>query len=341
MKYITESYNSLSSAYDDLAEKYETSFDNYIHETSRDAYDVEVIETPTTIIVGCLKHDSSPMDFFEDDDGQGTFKEFRSVDERDEFLSTLKKSSLFYLVDKYAHGNVHYSISNTRNYPDQRWDVAHGCAVFIPCDYIQDEYKKSKKQMTVAEAKAKYIADSNSTLESYSDYCNGEVYGYSVVVYDKQCKVIEEQECWGYIGNKNANDEKTSIMKNEFLNSYVQEIIKNLEIVNFSNTNIIPNINPETLQTIHKNIDFNNVKLGKYVEVYGEKILTVVHNGENNSFVYHDNGLDKPVIARFEMWQKEHGVTPEKFSEARFLSDLKSVIRKNLENQIEKKLTLK
>ena len=37
---------------------------------------------------------------------------------------------------------------------------------------------------------------------------------------------------------------------------------------------------------------------------------------------------------------KKHGVTPEQFTEARFLSDVKSVLRKHLElnNQNEKKL---
>lgn len=342
MKYTTESFNSLSSAYDSLSETYGVEFENFVHERhDRDVYDIEVSHTPTSIIVGCLKVDQSPMDFFEDDDGSGTFKKFSSVDSRDEFLATLKKSSLFYLVDKYEHGNVHYSISNTQNYPDQRWDVSHGCAVYIPCDYIQDEYKKAKKKMTVAEAKDKFIKDSNSVLDSYSDYCNGEVYGYSVVTYDKQGKSLSEDECWGFIGNKNANDEKNSIMKSSFEDSIITELLKNVEIIKFNNTNKIPNVSDEILNKIHKNVDFNNVASGQYAEVYGEKILSVVHNSVDNAFVYHDNSIDKPFVAKFEEWQKKHGVTPEQFSNARFTSDLKEVIRKNLATENDKKLTLK
>lgn len=340
MKYTTEDYRSISQAYDDLEEKYEIEFDLLTHDKNDNVYAVEVAETENLIIVGCLKVDQDPVNFFEDDEGSGTFKEFRSVDERDEFLTTLKKSSLFYLVDKYAHGNVHYSVSNTKNYPDQRWDVAHGCAVYIPSDYIQEEYKKAKKKMTVAEAKAKFLEDANSTLNSYSDYCNGEVYGYSVVTYDKKGQVIEENECWGYIGYDNANKEKSEIMKASFVDSQVDDLLKNIDIIKFSETTNIPNVSSDKLNMIHRNVDFNNVKSGTYTEIYGETILAVVHDAQDCAFVYHDNGVDKPVVARFEEWQKKHGVTPEQFTEARFLSDVKSVLRKHLElnNQNEKKL---
>lgn len=342
MKYISESFNSLSDAYDELAEQHGIEFESFIHDKKEiDAYEIEVAQTPSTIIVGCLKIDHDPLDFFENDEGSGTLKQFRSVDDRDNFLATLKKTSLFYLVDKYEHGNVHYSIANTQNYPDQRWDVSHGCAVYIPCDDIQEEYKKAKKKMTVAEAKDKFIKDSNSVLDSYSDFCNGEVYGYSVATFDKKGHLLNEEECWGFIGNSYANQEKTSIMQSEFNNAFVAELLKEVEIIKFNNSNKIPHVSQEDLQKIHKHVDFHNVSSGQYAEVYGEKILSVVHNSVDNSFVYHDNGLDKPFVARFEKWQKDHGVSAEQFAETRFLSDIKEVIRKNLSQENEKKLTLK
>lgn len=342
MKYTSESFDSLSSAYANLAEQHNIDFDSFLHDKrDREVYEVEVCQTPSTIIVGCLKIDYSPLGFFEDDEGAGTFKEFRNIDSRDEFLASLKKSSLFYLVDKYEHGSVHYSVSNTHNYPDKKWDVSHGCAVYVPSEYIQEEYIKAKKKMSVAQAKEKFIKDANSTLDSYSDYCNGEVYGYSVVTYNKEGKVLSEEECWGFIGNKNANDEKNSIMKSSFEDSIITELLKNVEIIKFNNTNKIPNVSDEILNKIHKNVDFNNVSSGQYAEVYGEKILSVVHNSVDNAFVYHDNSIDKPFVAKFEDWQKKHGVTPEQFSNARFTSDLKEVIRKNLATENDKKLTLK
>lgn len=341
MKYTSESFISISDAYNKLNDQYGVEFENSTNIYSNEVYDIEVSQTPTSIIVGCLKIDQSPVGFFEDDEGSGTFKEFRSTNARDEFLSTLKKSSLFFLVDKYDHGNVHYSVSGSKNYPDQKWDVSHGCAVYIPSEYEQEEYKKSKKKMSVLEAKDKFSKTANLTLDSYSDYCNGEVYGYSIVTYDKQGKMINDEECWGFIGNKYANDEKVSIMKSEFNNSIVLELFKEIEIIKFNDTNKIPHISSEDLDKINKNVDFNNVSSGQYAEVYGEKILSVIKNFEDSAFVYHDNNIDKPFVAHFEKWQKERNVTPKQFSESRFISDIKEVIRKNLSVECEKKLTLK
>lgn len=342
MKYTTESYNNLSEAYDSLNEQHGVEFTSSIHDnTELNVYDIEIAQTPTTIIVGCLKVDNDPLDFFDNDEGAGKLHEFNSVDSRDEFLATLKKSSLFYLVDKYAHGNVHYSVSGTQNYPDSRWDVAHGCAVFVPCDYIQDEYKKAKRKMTVAEAKEKFVKDSNSVLDSYSEYCNGEVYGYSIATYDKKGNLLNEDECWGFIGNKYANQEKNSIMQAEFNNAYLNELLKEVEITKFENTNSIPNLSTEELQKIHKNVDFNNVASGQYAEVYGEKILSVVYKSPDNAFVYHDNGLDKPFVAKFELWQKKHNVSADQFAQARFVSDIKEVIKKHLTQENENTLKLK
>ena len=83
---------------------------------------------------------------------------------------------------------------------------------FTICDLNNTDTFKASSEL-VAEAKAKFLEDANSTLNSYSDYCNGEVYGYSVVTYDKKGQVIEENECWGYIGYDNANKEKSEIDK--------------------------------------------------------------------------------------------------------------------------------
>jgi hypothetical protein len=342
MKYTSQFFNSLSDAYKELNRQYGIEFENSIHNQKEiDVYDIEVAQTPSTIIVGCLKIDNNPLDFFENDEGAGTFKEFSNVSDRDNFLATLKKSSLFYLVDKYQHGNVHYSVSNTRDYPDSRWDVSYGCAVFIPCNDIQEQYKKAKKKMSVAEAKKKFINDSNAVLNSYSDYCNGQVYGYSIVTYDKKGKVLSEDECWGLIGYDYATKEKTSIMQYQFINSFVEEILKEVQIIKFNNTNKIPSLPEEELQKIHQNVDFNDVKSAQYAEVYGEKVLSVVHNSPDKAFVYHDNGLDKPLVVHFAEWQKNYGVSPDQFAETRFLSDIKEIIRKNLSQQNEKKLTLK
>lgn len=206
-------FKNINQAQDYLQEKYETTnapFDLSEHGVVHDS--VSVVEVGESIVVSCLKHDEAPMDYFENDDGAGEFFQFRSVDSRDDKVSELKKDKkLFYLVDKYEHGIVHFSISGTQSYPDQRWDVAQGCAIFVPCDYIQQEYKKLAKKTNKEEAKLHFVADSNSVLDNYSDWCNGEVYGYSVTVFNTKGEELENDECWGFIGYQYAEAEKKSV----------------------------------------------------------------------------------------------------------------------------------
>lgn len=207
-------FKTINAAKDYLEEKFEieSAFDISDHGVVQDS--VSVTEVGDKVVVSCLKYDSDPMDYFSNDDGAGELFQFRSVGERDSKVKELKKEKvLFYLVDKYEHGSVHFSVSQTHNYPDQRWDVAHGCAIYVPCDYIQDEYKKLAKKEGVEAAKARFVNDSNGVLDEYSNWCNGEVYGYSVTVFDKKGQELENDECWGFIGYKYAEEEKKSVEK--------------------------------------------------------------------------------------------------------------------------------
>lgn len=207
-------FKSIDAAKDYLEEKFnvESAFDISDHGVVQDS--ISVTEVGDKIVVSCLKYDSDPMDYFSNDDGAGELFQFRNVDERDTKAKELKEDKvLFYLVDKYEHGSVHFSVSQTHNYPDQKWDVAHGCAIYVPCDYIQDEYKKMAKKEGVETAKAHFIKDSNGVLDEYSNWCNGEVYGYSVTVFDRKGQELNNDECWGFIGHKYAELEKKSVEK--------------------------------------------------------------------------------------------------------------------------------
>lgn len=207
-------FRTVSAAKNYLEEKFEieSAFDISEHGVVEDT--LSVTEVGDKVIIACLKYDQDPMDYFSNDDGAGELFQFRNVDERDSKAKELKKDKkLFYLVDKYDHSAVHFSVSQTANYPDQRWDVSHGCAIYVPCDYIQSEYKKLAKKEGVEAAKSHFIKDSNSVLDEYSNWCNGEVYGYSVTIFDKKGEEINCDECWGFIGQKYAEEEKKSVEK--------------------------------------------------------------------------------------------------------------------------------
>lgn len=295
-------------------------------DSSSNDMDFDLIETAQSFIVGYLAHDSSPQDFFESDDGAGTFIEFSNVGERDKKMAELNKTKkLFYLVDKYDHSQVHYSIAETANYPDKQWDVTPGKAVFIPCDDIQGQYKKMKKEKGEAIAFKEFIKDSNITLDQYSNWCNGDVYGYQIILFDKKGQQLSEDSCWGYIGSDYANQEKNSIMKGHVEKEEIEKISKNVEIENLSKDDI-------------KNLPFKIMKKGletaQITKVYDTVIIAAKYEGEDKSVIYNWNpNLEKPIIAKFEQWQKNHGTTPEQFLSARMKSDINEAIRTKIAEQ--------
>lgn len=145
------------------------------------------------VVIGYLAHDDSPSDYWEFD-RNGLFKEFRDAYERDEWMEARRAEGLtVFLVDKYAHGNVHYSIANTSDYPDRRWDVSP-CAA-LACDF--------ESWGTPPELQAKCA---NDILDQYSKWCNGEVYGAVTVTLtiDRTTgEVVGEDtdSVWGAIGD--------------------------------------------------------------------------------------------------------------------------------------------
>ena len=56
-------------------------------------------------------------------------------------------------------------------------------------------------------------SDSNAVLSGYSDWCNGEVYGYIVKGLDKKGQEVNCDACWGFVGNDYAQQEKKSIVE--------------------------------------------------------------------------------------------------------------------------------
>ena len=283
-----------------------------------------LLETDNNLLIGITCLDSNSFDFFENDEGAGSFFEFTSQEQVDSKQEELK-GKLFYLVDRYSHGNVHYSVSNTKSYPDDRWDVAHGCAIYVPCDYIQSEYKKFKKELGIEKATEKYIEDSNNVLNSYSDWRNGEVYGYRIIAVNKSTgKILYEDSCYGYIGQDVVNKEKELLMnhikKDESLNKMYNDIeFKNITIKDY------------------KDIGFKIPKKGflrgKLVKINDEIILGSIY--EDKFVVYrYQNGMEKPKKAQLEEWQKKYGVTGEEFMEARMKSDIKEILEKSLDEKL-------
>lgn len=322
----TDNFSSLEEANEHFRDLYQADdgFNSLVHEYNDAAYNsVEAIETDDQIIIGCLKHDSDASDFWENDESAGELTLFRSKDHYESIMKDLKKSKkLFYLVDKYEHGNVHYSVASSSSYPDQQWDVSSGCGVFIPCQDVQDSYKKIKRKEGESEAFTYFVKDSNSVLDEYSKWCNGEVYGYSVVVYDKQGMVLEEDECWGFIGEEYANQEKLSVMQN-YVESYQLDKLKENVIIEQKDAG--------DSKKLPFNIDDENLESFQYVHLYDKHIVAAKYKTENKAIVYQfTEGGKKPIVTHFEEWQLKHGVSPEQFLNGRLNSDIKEILKHHL-----------
>lgn len=83
------------------------------------------------VTAGYLLRDEDPGDYFRDADGRGSLRVFTDQADRDDWIAQCEEAGdIPLVVDRYAHGAEHWSVANTRDYPDRRWDVAP-CGGFI------------------------------------------------------------------------------------------------------------------------------------------------------------------------------------------------------------------
>jgi hypothetical protein len=134
------------------------------------------------------------------------FEVFRTEWDRDAFIEEKvaeghSRDDIF-IIDKYDHGSVHYSISNTKNYPDRQWDVAP-CGVFV---HVPDP----DSTMT-EEEKRQYV---NNIMDDYSEVSNGNVYGVIEQYVDEYGDTLarEGNQTWGFVG---TTDTRNLIENNE------------------------------------------------------------------------------------------------------------------------------
>lgn len=186
----------------------------------------DVIFTKTSeneVVVSYVTHDShsDASDYWKENDGVGDFTIFRTEGSRDEHLESVRaEGKLALIVNKYEHGNVHYSVQGSMSYPDMRWDVAPS-GVLVPCDHVQEKYQEALKAAQdiqdpaarkAAEdaALADAIKDSNVVLDEYSKLCNGEVYGVVhetwTVSPDGRTEMTDDDAVWGFVGYEYAKE---------------------------------------------------------------------------------------------------------------------------------------
>lgn len=150
--------------------------------------------TGWTLYSFATKHASfkNPFDFFKEDD-----PEIEATSLQKEVEEKLKVGHAF-VLSYYEHGNCEWSLQGEG--PQCRWDSVHTAGIMI-----FDEAECGPMGAETLEDRAK---DAESFLETYTCWCNGEVYGYEIadVTHCKECgheivKPVEDGSCWGFYGN--------------------------------------------------------------------------------------------------------------------------------------------
>jgi hypothetical protein len=127
-----------------------------------------------------------------------SFETFRSEDERDEYIEAQVADGIpaanIFIVDKYDHSSVHYSVNNTVGYSDRQWDVAPSSVLILD--------GRGETGATIS------VESANATLDDYSNWANGDVYGIAAISLTAEGEEIDgsDEECWGFIGSKYAQE---------------------------------------------------------------------------------------------------------------------------------------
>lgn len=163
-------------------------------------------DTHGRLVHAYLALDPEPVDYEWSEDGQGLFEEFRDAVTRDRRKAELEDEGWeLFLVERYKHGGVHYSVAGTRNYPDRQWDVLPNALYAPPIDVL-NEYREGERSHD------ELVAFANVVLDEYSDACNGHVYGVVVEVFerpgepDADWTAVDEDTVWGVIGHAHAEE---------------------------------------------------------------------------------------------------------------------------------------
>lgn len=107
-----------------------------------------------------------------------------------------------FLFEKYEHGLVNYALRGESSQVDRQWDVSP-VAGFMWAD---DDWGKDVNIEEMA----------RSFLETYTDWCNGNVYGIVHAYFTDQHGTgwtlldDETESCWGFIGSEYAEREMKS-----------------------------------------------------------------------------------------------------------------------------------
>lgn len=119
------------------------------------------------------------------------------------------------VCDVYEHGGIHVSLSNTRGYPDEQWDVARGGAVWVPdqCAIDNIDWPEYVAKDTPKEHAQRARDYAEGCINTWNTYWSGDVYGHVVEVHEfsedgeyGDGTLVNEHSCWDHYGHDYAKE---------------------------------------------------------------------------------------------------------------------------------------
>lgn len=165
-----------------------------------------------------IEHDSSPSNPMEDFDNLGTIaylsrsrytlgNQAVDHDEMREIEADIRSGKLVGMpVQAYIHSGVALKASLANPYPDPRWDS--GQSGFVYCSR-EAAIKEFGNKLCTAKVKERALKLMAGEVETFSQYLNGEVYGF-VIEQLEDGEWHEQEACWGLYGLEHCVEEATS-----------------------------------------------------------------------------------------------------------------------------------
>jgi len=106
------------------------------------------------------------------------------------------------LLACYEHGGQVWSLSGCGT--QCRWDTSNNAGVWIPDEYLRKQLDSDEAKGLDRSKQARLYA--SQFLNTYNCIVNGDVYGCVVEWFDKDGTQIDDETCWGFIGQDHAEE---------------------------------------------------------------------------------------------------------------------------------------
>lgn len=145
---------------------------------------------------------------FDNDEGMGEFYSlYRFSKTRDKAIEIIESENPdCVILSCYSHGGEAWSVKGEGM--QCQWDTAGVAGVWMPNTVLLDELKG----LTGEKRRARCIEFARQAMDTYNQYCSGDVWGY-VIEKQNHCDKCQHDEweiidsCWGFYGQDTCKEE--------------------------------------------------------------------------------------------------------------------------------------